>query len=103
MRDRHVDECLISCQFRGDEEELCLSFSEILPPGRRESRTYVQVHHVVNDDLEVGAGRIPATSASNGPIEPAREDLRKPFDDLRGSLVFRVSAPLFTINAGSSW
>lgn len=99
MRDRHIDECLISRQFRGSEEELFSSFSDSLPRGRRGSRTYIQVHHIIDDDLEVGAGRIPATSASNGPVEPVHEDIRKPFYYLSCRPVVWVSTPLFLVSA----
>ena len=65
----------------------------------RDHRTYIQIHHIVDDDLEVGARRIPATSASNNPVKPPREDFCKSFDDPSCSPVVWMSISLFVMGA----
>lgn len=65
----------------------------------RDPRTYIQVHHIVDDDLEVGARRIPTASTSNSPIKPLREYLCKSFDDLGCGPVVWMSTPLFVTGA----
>lgn len=99
MGDRHVDERLIPCQLPSSKEELRSSFSHIRLQYQRKPQTHIQVHHVVNDDLEIGARRIPATSAPDGPVKPIREDFRESFENPSRSLVAWVST-LFTVGAG---